>query len=215
MGTVSVPKTEDRRCVILAGGPTDDGMKALLTPEDFILAADAGWQTAVRWGVLPDLALGDWDSAPMPQTDVPLISLPAEKDDTDTHYAARIAAQKGFRRVLILGGTGGRQDHMLANCATLLFLAKQGIEPVMADARTAITVLCGEGECTLSAVPGRYLSVFPMEGAAEGVCLSGVKYPLEDATLTPVHPLGVSNEITAERAHIRVKTGSLLILQAE
>ena len=39
-----------------------------------------------------------------------------------------------------------------------------------------------------------YLSVFPMEGRAEGVSERGSFYELTDAVLTAGYPLGVSNE---------------------
>ena len=57
-----------------------------------------------------------------------------------------------------------------------------------------------------------YLSVFCNSGKAEGVELSGLKYPLEDFTLTGDFPLGVSNQFLAQEAPVSVQSGSLLLI---
>ena len=100
------------RCVVLAGGPIRDEELALLRAEDTVWAADAGLKAAQRAGVVPDLCLGDWDSCERPKDARELIALPAEKDDTDTHHAARLIAGRGFRQALLLGCLGGRLDQI-------------------------------------------------------------------------------------------------------
>ena len=55
------------------------------------------------------------------------------------------------------------------------------------------------------------LSVLAHGGPAEGVTLEGLKYPLEDATLTPDVPLGVSNEFVGKEARISLSRGTLLL----
>lgn len=57
-----------------------------------------------------------------------------------------------------------------------------------------------------------YLSVFCNSGSAEGVTLSGLKYPLENDTLTGDFPLGVSNQFLGCEAVVSVRKGSLLLL---
>ena len=104
----------NRRCVIFAGLAVPPHLCQDIGPQDVILAADAGWKTARALGFAPTLALGDFDTAPAPKgPDV--LRLPAEKDDTDTFFAARKALEMGCSEVLILGGIGGRLDHTLAN----------------------------------------------------------------------------------------------------
>ena len=97
----------NRRCVIFAGLAVPPHLCQDIGPQDVILAADAGWKTARALGFAPTLALGDFDTAPAPKgPDV--LRLPAEKDDTDTFFAARKALEMGCSEVLILGGIGGR-----------------------------------------------------------------------------------------------------------
>ena len=68
------------------------------------------------------------------------------------------------------------------------------------------------GFIELPAQIGATVSVFAHGGAAEGVTLSGLKYPLSDALLQPDFPLGVSNEACAENISIEVKRGTLVIV---
>lgn len=202
------------RCVIIGAGPVEPEQKTLFLPGDYIIACDAGYQNARALGVTPDLIVGDFDSAPRPQGKN-LVVLPAEKDDTDTHYAARLAAEKGFGEALILGVLGGaRLYHSLAAIAAGLWLAKQGAEVTIA----------GRGAVLRYVLPGRparvehdaaaYFSLFPLEGAAEGVCITGAKYPLQNARLVPDATLGASNETLPGGAEVRLQTGSLLLVRA-
>jgi thiamine pyrophosphokinase len=156
--------------------------------------------------------LGDFDSAPVPTERPDAERLPTEKDDTDTHYAARRALELGCDEVVILGGLGGRLDHTLANMQTLVFLEKQGVHAVLADETTQVNVLL-HGTLTVYRPEGAcYCSVFPIGERAEEVTLEGLKYPLHDAVLTNVWPVGVSNEFLQDRAHISVRNGGLYIL---
>ena len=172
------------------------------------MACAAGYRNAALLGVTPDLIVGDFDSAPQPQTSGRTIVLPHVKDDTDTHYAARVLLEQGFRSVTLLGALGGaRLEHTLANLHTALFLAKQGVEVLLADERSEVRILCPGRPLALDRRDWAYLSLFPLEGNLTGVEETGTFYPLKDATLTPDYPLGVSNEFAAPQATLYCKTG--------
>ena len=47
---------------------------------------------------------------------------------------------------------------------------------------------------------------------ASGVTLQGVSYPLFDSEVSEGFPIGVSNFITDEKAHIIVNKGCLMII---
>ena len=199
------------KCVIISSQPVHRSMHLYVPPGAFVIAADAGWQRARELGIEPDLVLGDFDSAPAPQTGIEVLRLPAEKDDTDTHFAAREAVRRGFAEVTILGGTGGRPDHTLANYATLLYLAKNGVENLLADEHSEAQCI-GPGTLHIAERRQCYLSVFAAGGPAYGVYLAGVKYPLHNANLTPDYPLGTSNEFDGPQAGITVQKGHLLVV---
>jgi thiamine pyrophosphokinase len=56
------------------------------------------------------------------------------------------------------------------------------------------------------------VSVFCAGFEASGVTLAGLKYPLNNATLTSNYPLGVSNEFIGEPSTVTVRDGALLIM---
>lgn len=198
------------KCVIFAGMPVAPSLSGFWRDADCIIAADAGYAHARRLGLEPDLLLGDYDSAPRPPAGARTLCLPAEKDDTDTHYAARQALARGADEVVILGGLGGRLDHTLANLQTLIFLAQRGAHAVLADVDDEITALL-PGTHTVPARRDWYLSVFSAGGCARGVTLEGLKYPLQNATLTHAFPVGVSNEFLGARAVVRFSSGVLYL----
>ena len=85
--------------------------------KDFLIACDAGYRNCAPLGCRPNIIVGDFDTAPCPeQQDDDIVVLPHVKDDTDTEYAAKLASEKGFDEVLLLGGLGGKRiEHTLAN----------------------------------------------------------------------------------------------------
>lgn len=199
------------KCVIFAGMPVSKELSRFWRDADYVIAADAGYENARRLGIEPDLLLGDYDSAPSPPPGAKTIVLPAEKDDTDTYFAARRAIAAGASDVVILGGLGGRLDHTLANLQTLAFLARNGVRALLADEGNEATVLL-PGEHRIPARRECYLSIFSAGDAARGVTLEGLKYPLREATVTGFYPIGVSNEFAADFATVRFSEGTLYLI---
>lgn len=203
----------EKRAVLFSAVPVEPSLKRYLHPGDLVVACDAGYRNALRLGVCPDLVVGDFDSAPQPQGDGPTIVLPHVKDDTDTHYAARWILEHGCTHATLLGALGGaRFEHSLANLATGLYLAKNGVQVLLADARSELHYLLPGRPLVLDRGDWAYLSLFPLEGALEQVCLSGVYYPLQGATLRADYPLGVSNEFTAPQAVLQCSAGAGLVV---
>ena len=205
------------RCVILSACPVQPEFKRLLRSDDFIIACDAGYRNCERLGCKPDIIVGDFDSAPCPQQNADdIVVLPHVKDDTDTEYAAKLAAQKGFDEVLLLGALGGKRGaHTLANLCTGLGLEQRGIRAAVQDERSRITfVLPGESR-RYPKEEFFYFSAFPMEGRAEGVCERGSYYELTDDVLVAGYPLGVSNEYAEGSDCITISTrkGALVIVE--
>ena len=201
------------RCVILAAGPVSDadGLRAYLRADDWFVAADGGLALAKRLGVTPAAVAADFDSGRREDAEAAgaeLLRLPVEKDFTDTMAAASLALDKGFREFLILGGTGGRLDHTLANIAVLQYLHNRGAVGWIGDEHTLVRLYS----------PGNYeipsqschFSLIPYGGPAEGITLQNAVYPLNDAILSMETSLGVSNEFMAKPLGCSFKKGFLL-----
>ena len=202
------------RAVVLSAVPVSASMAAYLEPGAFIVACDAGYRNAETLGVVPDLIVGDFDSAPQPPVrHEHTIVLPHVKDDTDTHFAARWLWQHGCREVTFLGALGGQRfEHTVANLHTALFLAKNGVQVLLADERSELRILCPGQPMTLERKGWTYLSLFPLDGPLTGVEEQAVFYPLRDAVLTPDYPLGASNEFTAPQAVLSCRAGHGLVV---
>ena len=166
------------RCVILSACPVSPALAGLLRKDDFIIACDAGYRNCAPLHCKPHVIVGDFDTAPCPQQeDDEIVVLPHVKDDTDTEYAAKLAVQKGFDEVLLLGGLGGRRlEHTLANLCTGLGLEKRGVRATLLDEYSRITFVMPGETRRYPKENYFFFSVFPMEGRAEGVSEHGSFY---------------------------------------
>ncbi len=201
------------RCVIFTALCANPEKAYSPEPWDFVLCADAGYTLAQRVGVKPDLVLGDFDSAESPEG-LKAIRYPVEKDDTDTMLCVRWALENGYRRILLVGGLGGRFGHSMANVQTLLFAAKRGADIALDDGDTRMTVLLGGSEVRL---PRRHgiLSVFSLGENCSGLTMRALKYPLEDGVIDNSFPIGCSNRFTGDEAYISLREGELLLVEEE
>ena len=64
---------------------------------------------------------------------VEVVRLRPEKDDSDTQSAMNYAIQNGAKEIVILGVTGNRVDHLMANFGLLILAQKQDTEVALAD----------------------------------------------------------------------------------
>lgn len=202
---------EARRGVVIAGYLRGTIAQAVeLEDGDLIVCADRGYDYAVEEKILPDCVVGDFDSATRrPPEGLEVVTLPSEKDETDTYVAVSKAVESGCGEVVIVGGLGGRLDHTVANLQTLARFANRGIKVRLQDCDTTAFLL-GRGERVRIPEGSGVLSVFSYSDRAV-VSERGVKYPLHRKRLTSAYPLGVSNEIEGE-AEIVCHSGRLLLL---
>ncbi len=183
--------------------------------EDITIAADSGYQNARALGVSPDYAVGDFDS--LPENNIPAsaerITVPAEKDFTDTQLAVDVALSKGAAELVIIGGLGGRMDHTLSNLGILEKLYAMGIRGILTDGNNRIRYINGTSEL----IPRghfRYFSVLAADSRVKGLTIEGGKYPLKNAKLERTHQFAVSNEIEKNCALITVKKGGIFIIES-
>lgn len=200
-----------KRCFIFAAG-TYYGLRERPRPDDLVLAADAGYEVCCREGIVPDLVLGDFDSMEQPKDAENVLRVPVEKDDTDTMLAVKTALENGCDTIYLYGGTGGKRlDHTLANLQTLLFIRRRGARGWLYDDDFVWTAVENESLTIRREVEWGLFSAFCLGDRAEGIDEVGFQYPLENASLTPEFPLGVSNHIVEETAAITVRSGALIV----
>ena len=180
---------------------------------DFIICADNSFPYAIAEGIIPDLIIGDFDTGK--PVDFPagteILRFPVEKDDADTMLCVKEACARGYQKITVVGGLSGRLDHTFANIQMLAYGKANGLDITVTDGKNEV-FLMKPGKISLDKKDGHSLSVFSYGEKASGISLSGVKYPLENGTLTNLFPLGLSNEITEEKAEISFSEGELLII---
>jgi len=190
--------------------------------DDYIICADGGYYHARAEGILPDLIVGDFDSSDFAHINEDLsysgishgcriVRTAAEKDDTDTMICLKYGLDHGFDEFFAIGGLGGRLDHTLANLQAMSYAVDHGKTIWFFDGKNRAT-LRNPGRLSVNKAEGYYISLFSYGEYCEGVCIQGVKYPLNNHRLDHSFPLGVSNEFLDETAEISHTHGKLLII---
>lgn len=215
--------------LIITGGFIDiDFVKSYLKEESFdmIIAADRGVETAKVLNIPVNYILGDFDS--LNQTILQevksqltnekslfvLKEFPPEKDYTDTHLAIVTAIEAGATSVTILGATGTRLDHVVANMNLLATFLDHHIDAKIVDSHNQIYVIDTDKHLYREKVHGKYVSLIPYTDLVTGVTLIGFKYPLHNATLTKDSSLGISNELLDEEGIIKIDKGILIVIES-
>ncbi len=216
--------TTKRNCILVGAGE-QPSYQISVSGEDYLIAVDGGYAYCRKWALTPDLILGDLDSVSQSmkeeissvrkETPDKIRVLPAMKDDTDTLAAIRIGLDMGYRSFRIYGGMGGRTDHTIANIQCLLFLKSQGAEGYLISDREILFLIQNESIKFTPKSSGLF-SLFALQKQVTGVTIRGMKYPLDQAVLTDVYPIGISNEFIGEEAEVTVEEGTLLaVMQLE
>ncbi|MFQ5948989.1 MAG: thiamine diphosphokinase, partial [Acidimicrobiia bacterium] len=133
---------------------------------------------------------------------------PVDKDATDLELALEAALTAGVGRVIVVGGSGGRMDHFLANALLLASPRFAALRPEWWTDGTRVVAIHDSAD--FSGRVGDLLTLLAVGGAATGVSSEGLKWPLRADTLQPGSTRGVSNEFTGESARVSVDSGVLL-----
>lgn len=197
-------------CYIVGAGD----FKRSFTPteSDLVIAADGGYDSLLSHGIRCDLLIGDLDSISEPPNGIDTIRHPIKKDETDMHLAYLEGARRGYENFVILGGTGGREDHTYANYCLLLYIANRGHSASLLS-NTGDVYMLKSGKMTLSGEAYKHLSLFPFGSVAHGVSVRGAEYECERITLEPEFPLAVSNRFLTSPVEISVEDGALIVMK--
>lgn len=208
-------------CIIIGAGDLTVGSLPYNPDTDYVIAADGGLMYCGVLEIEPNLIIGDFDSldgeygeaveaikANCPEK---VITLPVEKDDTDMLAAIKHGLNLGYRSFRLYGANGGRLEHTIANIQLLKYLKEHDAVGYIMDGGGMILLAKNETISFRDTMDG-YINVFSLNEKAHGVSIHGLKYELNDATLTNAVPLGISNEFIGVQSEISVKEGTLLII---
>ncbi len=212
------------KCAIIVSGGTLDEALAFETLREYeepcVIGVDRGVEFLYHHKIRPNYIVGDFDSLPeeivtyyKERNDVPIREFNPVKDASDTEIAGRYAVERGYGNITILGGTGTRLDHVMANIQVLSIPARAGIPAEIIDGHNRIRVVEREVRLKKSETYGEYFSLFPLGGEVRHLYIRGAKYPLTDHTLVPYDSLCVSNQIDGEEAVIAFGEGMVILME--
>lgn len=214
-----------KTAVIISGGSLDpDFALAFLREEkpELLIGADRGICFLKEKGIHPTHIVGDFDSASGEALEyfkqfpeLPIRTFNPVKDFTDTAIAMELAMEEGADRIYILGGTGTRLDHVVANIKLLSHALERKKECILMDAHNRIRLIDQPLTIEKKKQYGKYVSLFAFGGQVKGLTLRGFFYPLTEYDMEAENPLGVSNEITAENGEISFSSGKLLVMESK
>lgn len=137
------------------------------------------------------------------------------KDNTDTDIAMEIALElcrKGDI-IYLLGATGTRMDHMMANIHVLRRALEAGVEAYLVDSLNKIYLHRGIRTIQKSSQFGKFVSILPAGDEISGVFLRGFKYPLNNARICWGSSLGISNEILEDKGVVEIGHGTAIVFE--
>lgn len=205
--------------VIFAGGTlrSSRAVHQAIQSANLILAADSGAATALEYGCIPAMILGDFDSlaaeqlAHLQQLGSKIIRVSRQKDETDTELALLEAKKRGASSITLLGALGGpRFEHTLAN--TFLLSGFPDLSIRIIDGPTTCWLLQGPGQSEIEGEPGDFLSLFPLTPEVTAITTTNLAYPLNGESLRLGTPRGISNELLQERASVVIEHGMLILI---
>lgn len=160
-----------------------------------VIAADSGMMHASALKLVPELWVGDFDSAGSELTvqyrDVPRETFPAEKDVTDGAIAVAEAIRRGAREIVLLGGLGGQTDHTAGLLGQSIDIARMGIACLLTSGVEEAWPLV-PGRMSVDLPAETRLSIVPFT-ELRGLDLAGVKWPLVQRDVPVGSTLTLSN----------------------
>ena len=211
-------KEEKMTGLVFSGGkgPAADRVRAVvdeLGGERLIAAADSGLDAAERAGLQPDWIVGDMDSLGYPDrlaaySHEQVLRYPAEKDFTDTELAFTLLREKGCADIWIIGGGGGRVDHLFG----IRSMCEREEFPRRWILHNA-DIYCVQAEelLTLRLRTGAVVSVFPLADGPWKAQSQGLKWPLDGLQWNRGF-IGVSNTAVDGELALHIQQGRFMVI---
>lgn len=206
--------TQPKHALVICNGemPPRQLIAPLLSARPFILCADGGANKARLFKIQPHAIIGDLDSITVRTrryfSSVATIHIP-DQNSTDLEKALEYLLEKKIRNATIIGATGERPDHTVANFSILLKYHKM-LSLRFFDERCTAEIV--QKTIRFSAVIGQQISLIPM-GKCSGISTKGLKFSLRNESLKLGVREGSSNEAVSSRVSISLKRGSLLLFK--
>lgn len=203
----------NNKTVIFANGAVPEHAVPLsaLSGSKRIICCDGAVDKLVHLGYEPDWITGDMDSisdAARERFEKRVVE-DSDQNRNDLAKAFKLCLKHGWSDIVVLGATGGREDHTLGNLSLLVDFARQLNIVLLSDTGVFVPLT---DSAELEAVPGQQISIFSFDPEAS-IHSQGLKYPLNGIKLNRWWQATL-NEASASRISIQLSGGPLLVFLA-
>jgi len=202
---------EDAEVVILAAGdfPSHSApLQALERNRNRIICCDGAADALLQAGFYPQTVIGDGDSL-LPETRREIAGRFIHETDQETNdltKAFRYAVSRNYKRLLILGATGKREDHTLGNIGLLADYADHAEVRMLTDYGVLTPA---HGNTVFTSYRGQRISVFCMDQSP--LTVSGLQWPIENRVISRWWE-GTLNEAQFDRFEVKT-IGKVVVFQ--
>jgi thiamine pyrophosphokinase len=208
-----IPLIQDFKTVILANGnfPKHEIPLGFLNHAEQIVCCDGATQSLLDAGLKPDFIVGDLDSISddIRKAFSSILVHRSEQETNDLTKAVQFCVENNYTEISILGATGKREDHTLANISLLANYAQNANIQMLTDDGVFNSL---SESCTLESYPGQQISIFSLQ--TETVfSFHHLLYPVENRRLASWWQ-GTLNEATGDSFTISFDKGKVLVFRA-
>ncbi len=199
--------------VVIANGepPKDRYLYQLLKQANFVICCDGAINTLEQNNIMPDYIVGDCDSLSEAQKQkyADKIKYTPDQNFNDlTKTVDFVVNQLHQDNIVILGATGLREDHSLANISLLLQYAENVKSIVLVSDYGFFRAYSKSAR--ISTIPGQQISLFTTYPDTK-ITTHGLKWELNDLILDSWHT-GTLNEALSTQFEIST-TAPILVYQ--
>lgn len=166
--------------IIVGNGETPQGEIPMLFLQHarFIVCCDGALEKLLKIDIKPDVVIGDCDSISEErrQQFKDIIIEDKDQECNDLQKALKYCLKQQFGPVAILGASGLRDDHQLANLSILNMYAER-MDLIMVSNYGLFSFI--SEDTTFASTPGQEVSVFSFDGQAL-FSFSGLQYPVHN-----------------------------------
>ena len=214
MTTTKISHFSTYDVLILADGlfPQKEEIQKLIIESSVVVCCDGAAQKLLAFGRMPDYVVGDLDSVtPELKKQYPerMVHRP-DQNSNDLTKSVEFCISKGLRNIVIVGATGLREDHTLANISLLHHYTPLADNVVMVSDFGIFTPI--SNSTVFLSYKGQQVSIFSLSTDC-AISTVGLKYLIENRSLNSWWE-GTLNESVGEDFAIVLHTpGRLIIYQ--
>lgn len=193
-------------------------LNRIVLKHDYIVCADGGLDHLIKIDQVPNIVVGDFDSISdkglkfIRDNKIKIERFPTMKDQTDTEIALSHLLDRKVDEITLMGVTGSRLDHTMANIFLLKRLNMKGIVGRIIDDNNIVYFT--NSRFRIENREGYNVSVIPINDDGIIVSLVGFLYPLNKKFIKFGSTLGISNKIVESYGNIIIHSGEALVVES-